>query len=151
MAEKKVVLKNTYTSAKHYNIALMAQRTRECNAEEEQLVVNYKGKIITVTTTLKKQGRFDEFKDRMSSENNNINLFLGNKKSYEDLKKNYEDFVDVVASMTHTKVRGKTPLEKVFSITDKLSEKERKNIIISLVKLYLSEDDFTKINKIIGE
>lgn len=151
MAEKKVVLKNTYTSAKHYNIALMAQRMRECSAEEEQLVVNYKGKIITVTTTLKKQGRFDEFKDRMSSENNNINLFLGNKKSYEDLKKNYEDFVGTVAPMTHTKVRGKTSLEKVFSITDKLSEKERKNIIISLVKLYLSEDDFTKIKKIIGE
>lgn len=151
MAEKKVVLKNTYTSAKHYNIALMVQRTRECSAEEEQLVVDYKGKIITVTTTLKKQGRFDEFKDRMSLENNNINLFLGNKKSYEDLKKDYEDFVGAVASMTHTKVHGKTSLEKVVSITDKLSEKDRKSIIVSLATLYLSEDDFTKIKKIIGE
>lgn len=150
MAEKKVVLKNTYTSAKHYNIALMAQRTRECSAEEEQLVVNYKGKIITVTTTLKKQGRFDEFKDRMSSENNNINLFLGNKKSYGDLKKEYEDFVDAVVTITHTKARGKAPLEKVLSITDKISDKEFKDLLKSLCNR-LSEEKSTKIIKIIGE
>lgn len=148
MAEKKVVLKNTYTSAKHYNIALFAQRTRECSAEEEQLVVDYKGKIITVTNTLRKQGRFDEFKDRMYSENNNINLFLDNKKSYEDLKKEYEDFIDSVASMTHTKVRGKTPLEKVLSITDKLSDKEFKDLLKSLCTRL---SDSTKIIKVIGE
>lgn len=151
MAEKKVVvLKNTYTSAKHYNIALMAQRTRECSAEEEQLVVDYKGKIITVTITLKKQGHFDKFKDRMCSENNNINLFLGNKKSYEDLKKEYEDFVNSVESMTHIKVRGKTPLEKVLSITDKLSDKEFKDLLKSLCDR-LSEEKSTKIIKVIGE
>lgn len=148
MAEKKVVLKNTYTSAKHYNIALMAQRARECSAEEEQLVVDYKGKIITVTTTLRKQGRLDEFEDRMLSENNNINLFLDSKKSYEDLKKEYKDFVDAVPSITHTQVRGKTPLEKVLSITDKLSDKEFRDLLKSLCTRL---SDSTKIIKVIGE
>ena len=50
--------------------------------------------------------------------------------------------------MTHTKVRGKTPLEKVLSITDKLSDKEFKDLLKSLCTRL---SDSTKIIKVIGE
>lgn len=103
MAETKTnQLKSTYENAKRYSIALWAEKQRDCTAEEELLIVDYKGKVITVKSTLEKQKRVADFKDILETEIKNIEAFLNGKKTFDELKADYEDFLTRVESITHT-------------------------------------------------
>lgn len=138
MEEKKGSLKGTYENAKRYSIALWAERQRDCSLEEESLIVDYKGKIITVQATLDKQKRRAEFKDALELELSNINEFLCEKKSFKELKADYEEFVENVASITNTGKGHKFDPEKT------------KEQIIKLAKRF-GDAVATKIEKIIKE
>lgn len=129
MAEKNGTLKNQYENAKRYTIALWAEKLRDCTPEEEMLVVDYKGKIITVTSTLEKQKRKDMFKAHLEDEMNNIMLFLGGEKTHDELKKDYDKFVASAPTITNTgvsnrKFNAKKTLDDIVKFAKRFGNKK---------------------------
>lgn len=111
--DRQISVKGKYENAKRFTIALWANRIRDCELGEEELIVDYKAKVITTEATLQKKKTLAENKGYLNKQIENIKDYLNGEISFDDLKSLKDKFFDECVALTNTGNRHRKPITKV--------------------------------------
>ena len=111
--DRQISVKGKYENAKRLTIALWANRIRDCELDEEELIVDYKAKVITTEATLQKKKALAENKEYLNKQIENIKDYLNGEISFDDLKFLKDKFFEECVALTNTGNRYRKPIAKV--------------------------------------